>query len=173
MLRHSHHFLYRPPTPFHPQFLPHPHKSTHFTIHPMYPTTLVKKNDLSTRQDSCVKNIDWIQSPNTLYYRTAYFCSNIFDSMSCYFFSFSGQGLPLWHMLILSNRTQSVISDDMVCEKSSWRYQTQWPSSKITPHPQSSKFTPRPQCSHLVREDGDHQTPLWPAVGFWTHDLRK
>lgn len=35
------------------------------------------------------------------------------------------------------------------------------------------KFTPRPQCSHLVREDGDHQTPLWPAVGFWTHYLWK
>lgn len=126
MLRQSHHFLYRPPTPFHPQLLPHPHKCTHFTIYPRYPTTLVNKNGVSPQdRTGCVKNIDWIQSLNTLYYRTAYFCSNIFDSMSRYFvFSFSGQGLPLWHMLILSNRTQSVISDDMVREKSSWRYRT-------------------------------------------------
>lgn len=51
VLRQSHHVLYRPPTPFHPQLLSHPHKCTHFTIHPRYPTTLVNKNGLSTRQD--------------------------------------------------------------------------------------------------------------------------
>lgn len=75
-----------------------------------------------------------------------------------FFISFSGQGLPLWHMLILSNRTQSVISDDMVREKSSWRYRTLWPSSKITPHPQSS---------HLVLKVHTSSSMFTPRPGGW------
>lgn len=132
MLRQAHHFLYRPPTPFHPQLLPHPHKCTHFTIHPTYPTTLVNKNGLSTRQDRLRKKT--LTGYNHLIHCIIGLPISVQISlnMSChehehvmlFCFSFSGQGLPLWHMLILSNRTQSVISDDMVREKSSWRYRT-------------------------------------------------